>query len=280
MKSLAIVLAVVSCSIDAAKPSANLRRAAAFLNTQAKVLGSAELTAVAHEAQNDFSAPDGLDGVKQMIRNMLVRKMDEHAELATHASFCNAEMTNSKQKVQDLQQRIEKSKADKDMLEARHAELTDQIAEKQDRMAKAQKAIAKAASIQQQMASEKDASDAQDASFESRVEAKQSSAVKEIELERQVQQLRVENAKGEKDVEYMQRDIIKKNQELAELNGDLRGYAEQLRASDDYAEQISHQCTVPAVSHEERQARRGEEIDNLRQAQSILSGDDIYTGAF
>jgi len=56
---------------------------------------------------------------------------------------------------------------------------------------------------------------------------------------------------------------------------DLEGTQRELTAALDYFEKLKPSCIETGVSHEERAARRQEEIESLQEALKILNGEDV-----
>lgn len=67
----------------------------------------------------------------------------------------------------------------------------------------------------------------------------------------------------------------RKEADLVSTNNDLKGNKEELAAAEDYYDKLKPSCVDAGVSHEERVARREEEIESLKEALEILSGEDI-----
>merc|ERR1719399_138632 len=63
--------------------------------------------------------------------------------------------------------------------------------------------------------------------------------------------------------------------DLQAAKRDLRGAQAELQAAMDYYEKLKPSCVEVAVSYEDRVAARKEEIGDLQEALTILSGDDI-----
>merc|ERR1719420_1435387 len=133
---------------------------AQFLAREAKRLSSPELTSLAQEASTN---PDAMDKVKDMIRHMLSQKMASQAEDTTHKGFCDKEMVKSKEKVKQLDDKLEKETADLDRMRAELDQLKDEIGDLHTSNADAQKTIAKDLEIRTK---EKNAYDENKAAYE------------------------------------------------------------------------------------------------------------------
>ena len=53
------------------------------------------------------------------------------------------------------------------------------------------------------------------------------------------------------------------------------GTQRELQAAMDYYDKLKPSCIETGVSHEERAARRQEEIESLQEALKILNGEDL-----
>merc|ERR1719443_2853325 len=99
--------------------------AAAFLQRQAKSLGSRYLALAAARA-----AADPFKKVKKMIKDLIVKLMEEANAEAEHKGFCDTELATNKQTRDNLS-------ADVDELTAAIKELSDAIAEIKRKQAEA-----------------------------------------------------------------------------------------------------------------------------------------------
>jgi len=249
-------------------------RAASLLATEAHRLESAELTVLAQVATRAEYDPDSLKQVKSMIADMLVKKMDDHAQDVSHKEFCDKEMSSSKNKVDDLKHKLEKSNADMDMLKAEIADDKDKISDIHEGLVKNRKSMAEAAKMQVEQ-NEKEGQSTPGQSFEEQLAEKSKLAGEQMALKRQQNQLEVDTKRMEADVKNKERDIIRKTKELSDMGSDVRTTQDELSASSEYAGTIQKQCVVRTDSHEETQHRRQEQIDTLKEAHDILSGDAI-----
>lgn len=105
-------------------------RVAAFLQSQAKKLDSRYLALVATRVQSD---PFGK--VKQMIKELIVKLMEEANSEADNKGFCDTELSTNKQtrenkqsEIEELTATIEKADSDGKALAVQIAELSDAIA--------------------------------------------------------------------------------------------------------------------------------------------------------
>lgn len=79
----------------------------------------------------------------------------------------------------------------------------------------------------------------------------------------------------EKETEMLKNDQTSTESELVSLKKDLASTQDQLLAADRYYEKLKPTCVNTGVSYEERAKAREEEIQSLKEALRILSGEDI-----
>merc|ERR1712151_1141991 len=138
-------------------------RVAKFLRAQATKLNSRVLAAIAvHIADDPFAK------VKKMIKDLIVRLMEEANEEAEHKGWCDTELSTNEQTRKEKTEAVETLHAEIDELEASIAKLTEDIAELTKAVAELDAAMAKATDIRQQekatnAATVKDSQDAQTA---------------------------------------------------------------------------------------------------------------------
>ena len=86
---------------------------------------------------------------------------------------------------------------------------------------------------------------------------------------------KVSKAQAETDTEHTHQK--KQTAQMNEQNAktDLEGVQEELKAALDYFDKLKPSCIDTGVTHEERAARRQEEIESLQEALKILNGEDI-----
>lgn len=261
--------------------------AARFLAREGKRLGSAELTSLAQQA----SAPEGLDKVKGLIRHLLADRMDAQAAGTSHKSFCDGEMVKSAQKLVRLKAELEKMNADNDMMKAKFDELKEGIPELHSDVAAMEKANVAASRLR---ATEHEDYLGKKAAFESasrhelgspeeeeffkkqvKMENKESDAAfkfKEMQQNYEVSKTKKNNLRVNKE-----REVVRRNLEVSQADGDLRNKREQISAAADYNEKIKSQCIARSEPHEERKARREEQMTSLKEAYQMLNGNSIPT---
>jgi cell division septum initiation protein DivIVA len=138
-------------------------RAADYLREQAKRLNSRVLSALAARAREDPFAK-----VKKMIKDLIVRLMEEANGEAEHKGWCDTELSTNEQTRKEKTEAVETLHAEIDELEASIAKLTEDITELTKAVADLDAAMATATTIRQEekttnAATVKDAQDAQTA---------------------------------------------------------------------------------------------------------------------
>merc|ERR1711957_410978 len=119
-------------------------RAAEFLRKQAGKLNSRVLSALAGRV-----ADDPFSKVKKMLKDLLVRLMEEANEEAEHKGWCDTELSTNEQTRKEKTQAVETLHAEIDQLEASIAKLTEDISELTKAVAELDAAMAKATSLRQ-----------------------------------------------------------------------------------------------------------------------------------
>merc|ERR1719253_1121398 len=99
-------------------------RVALYLETQAKKLNSRVLSAIAaHVADDPFQK------VKKMIKELIVRLMEEAKEEAEHKGWCDTELSTNEQTRKEKTDAVETLHAEIDQLQSSIAKLTEDISE-------------------------------------------------------------------------------------------------------------------------------------------------------
>jgi len=121
------------------------QRAADFLRDQGKRLNSRVLLAVASRTSDDpFSK------VKKMIKDLLVRLMEEANEEAEHKGWCDTELSTNEQTRKEKTDAVETLHAEIDQLEASISKLTEDITELTKAVAELNEAMAEATKLRQE----------------------------------------------------------------------------------------------------------------------------------
>jgi len=120
----------------------NQRRVAAYLTNQAAKINSRVLTALALRV-----AEDPFKKVKKMIKDLIVKLMEEAAEEAEHKGWCDTELSTNEQTRKEKTEGVETLHAEIDELEASISKMTEQITELTKAVAELDAAVAKATSV-------------------------------------------------------------------------------------------------------------------------------------
>jgi len=115
-----------------------------FLSAKAKSMKSKLLLKLLAAAQ------DGpFDKVKKMIKDLIVKLMEEATEETEHKGWCDTEMTSNKQTREDKAEAVSTLTANGEELTAKIAKLTSKIAELSDSVAEIDAAVAEATSLRE-----------------------------------------------------------------------------------------------------------------------------------
>merc|ERR1712151_1206610 len=120
-------------------------RAGAYLNEQARRLNSRVLSALATRV-----ADDPFVKVKKMIKDLIVRLMEEAIEEAEHKGWCDTELSTNEQTRKEKTEAVETLHAEIDELDASIAKLTEDISELTKAVAELNAAMAKATEMRQE----------------------------------------------------------------------------------------------------------------------------------
>jgi len=119
-------------------------RVAEYLSKMGQQLDSRVLLQIAAHV-----ADDPMVKVKKMIKDLIVRLMEEANEEAEHKGWCDTEMATNEQTRKEKTEGVETLKADIDGLEASMAKLTEDITELTKAVAKLDQAMSKATELRQ-----------------------------------------------------------------------------------------------------------------------------------
>merc|ERR1719482_1217742 len=115
------------------------KNVAAFLQGRAAALNSRVLSLVASKV-----SADPFEKVKKMIKDLIVRLMEEAGEEAEHKGWCDTELASNKQTRETKSAEVETLTSQKDKLTADIAKLGEEIAELTQAIADIDKAVAEA----------------------------------------------------------------------------------------------------------------------------------------
>jgi len=116
-----------------------------FLRAQGKKLNSRVLIALA-----DHASDDPFRKVKKMIKDLIVRLMEEANEEADHKGWCDTELSTNEQTRKEKTEAVETLHAEIDELEASIQKLTQDITELTEAVAALDAAMAKATKLRQE----------------------------------------------------------------------------------------------------------------------------------
>jgi len=119
-------------------------RVAQYLQEQGRQLNSRVLSALAVRVSDD-----PFKKVKKMIKDLIVRLMEEANEEAEHKGWCDTELSTNEQTRKEKTQAVELLHAEIDELQASIAKLTEEISELTKAIAELDAAMAKATTIRQ-----------------------------------------------------------------------------------------------------------------------------------
>merc|ERR1719253_41231 len=120
-------------------------RLVSYLNRRAKQLNSRVLSVLAVRASDD-----PFQKVKKMIKDLIVRLMEEANEEAEHKGWCDTELSTNEQTRKEKTSAVETLHAEIDELEASIAKLTDDITDLSAAVAELDAAMSKATKLRQE----------------------------------------------------------------------------------------------------------------------------------
>merc|ERR1712159_551294 len=123
----------------------NQLRVASYLKEQASRINSRVLSALAMRV-----ADDPFKKVKKMIKDLIVKLMEEANEEAEHKGWCDTELSTNEQTRKEKTEAVETLHAEIDELEASIAKLTEDLSELSKAIAELTSAMAKATEIRQE----------------------------------------------------------------------------------------------------------------------------------
>jgi len=119
-------------------------RVAQYLSTKGRELNSRVLSALAVRVSSDPFVK-----VKKMIKDLIVRLMEEANEETEHKGWCDTELSTNEQTRKEKTEAVETLHAEIDQLEASIAKLTEDIAELTKAVAELDAAMAEATKLRQ-----------------------------------------------------------------------------------------------------------------------------------
>merc|ERR1719194_280346 len=309
-------------------------RVSVFLKDKADALHSKRLSLLAvHVAEDPFAK------VKKMIKDLIVRLMEEANQETEHKGWCDTELSVNKVTRDKKTEGVNTLTAEAEQLTADIAKLTQEVADLNAEVLAIDEAVAKATQIRtkekakneatiadakaaqeavksalavlkefyakaaeatalvQQPSAMDDAPATFDTSFQgqqaesggvvgmleviasdfSRLDSDTASAEEQAadEYKRFKNTSEVDRATKTTDAKNKRKLATRKSGELTETKKDLKGTQQELDAALEYYDKLKPSCVDSGVSYDERVARREEEIQSLKEALKILSGEDI-----
>jgi chromosome segregation ATPase len=119
------------------------KKLVSFLSQRAKETRSRLLNTLATRA----AAGGPFDKVKKMIKDMIVKLMEEATEESEHKGWCDTEMGTNKQTREDKADSVSTLMAESEELTAKISKLSDEIAELSDSIAEIDAAVAEATAL-------------------------------------------------------------------------------------------------------------------------------------
>merc|ERR1719399_393489 len=263
---------------------AALAKVAAFLQKKSNSIGSHILALIATKA-----GEDPFIKVKQMIKDLIVKLMEEAAEEAEHKAWCDTELSSNEQTRNEEKAKNKATTAD---AKAAQTAVAQALTVLKDFYEKAAEATAFAQQKQQPEAPEifdseykgmqsgnggvvgmLEVIESDFARLEADTKAAEESAQKEYD--EFMTDSATDKSKKTTDSEHKAAKKQDESQTLTQVMEDLQGTQEELDAALAYFDKLKPSCVDAGVSYEERVARRKEEIESLQQALQVLNGKDI-----
>jgi hypothetical protein len=309
-------------------------RVSAFLKDKADSLHSRRLSLLATRV-----ASDPFVKVKKMIKDLIIRLMEEANQETEHKGWCDAELGVNKVTREKKTEAVNTLTAEAEQLTADIAKLSQEVADLRAEVMAIDKAVAEATAIRTEEkakneATVKDAKAAQVAVSQalavlkefyakaaeatalvqqpsamddapetftagykglgaesggvvgmieviasdfSRLESDTTSAEEAAAQEYKdfMNDSEVDKAMKTTDADNKEKTITRKSGDLTETKKDLKGTQEELDAALAYYDKLKPSCVDSGVSYDDRVARREEEIQSLKEALKIISGEDI-----
>merc|ERR1712146_422072 len=131
--------------LRSASQNPNQLRVASYLKEQASRINSRVLSALAMRV-----ADDPFKKVKKMIKDLIIKLMEEANEEAEHKGWCDTELSTNEQTRKEKTEAVETLHANIDELEASIAKLTEDIKDLTQAVAELDAAMAKATKLKQE----------------------------------------------------------------------------------------------------------------------------------
>merc|ERR1719407_236288 len=296
LPSLAQTSFALRASSTAKVSAENQNRAAEYLAQQATLLKSKMLSMLAGRASAD---PFGK--VKKMIKDMIVRLMEEANEETEHKGWCDSELGANKVARDSKTEDVNQLTAQADQLTADIAKLTQEIADTTAAIAELDAAVKEATATREAEHAKNtetiaDAKQAQEAVKNALAVLKEfyakaaeatalmqgpmDDAPETFDTSFKGQQAESGGVMGmleviASDFARLESDTTAAEESAADEYKNLKGTQEELDAALEYYDKLKPSCVDAGVSYDERVQRRADEIQSLKEALKILSGEDI-----
>jgi len=252
------------------------------------------------------------DKVKNMVQDMIEKLEKESAEAADHHSFCTEEMTKTKKSLEKkaaevgkLSSRLEARQASIAEMTSRKEEITEETANmkgalseatllRQDEKMTSSRAIGEygdavkiidsAMNVLKEVFAEKATAGntiigilevAQSDFSKLLLEAQTQESAAEADYKKMASEAKVREAALATEMEGVTRMTLETQSDEQHLSRELDSVQKEVEAVKDYWENLKPQCEVKTPTHEERAARRANEIEGLQNALGALSGETI-----
>merc|ERR1719440_2749744 len=96
------------------------------------------------------------------------------------------------------------------------------------------------------------------------------------EYEKITKENEISKVTKEEDVKYKTKEAKGLDESVAELSSDKAGLATELESVEEYWKSLEEQCIEKVEPYEERKKRREAEIQGLKDALAILSGEAVF----
>merc|ERR1719191_2011835 len=247
----------------------NQLRVAAYLQEQGKQLRSKVLSVIALRV-----AADPFKSVKKMIKDMIVKLMEEATEEAEHKGFCDNELATNEHTRKEKTEQVEILHAEIDQLEASTATSLAHTTKKagQPEIFSDEPYTGMGGDSGGVMGMiEVILADFQ--RLESDTTAAEEQSMKEYrELSNDTE---VDKTSKNGDIQHKTAKKEEANQALQAKKGDLAGTQKELDSAMKYYEKLKPQCIETGETYEDKVAARKEEIESLQEALKILNGEDL-----
>lgn len=277
----------------------NVEQAFQYIKLSGKKYHNSRLIQIAGKFESLQEQPDALGKVKDLVQHMIVRALTEQSKDTSRNSFCKTEMAKSGEKLKRLSKDVEKGQADADLREAKMGELKEKVTDLHDSLADLEKKnldeANKRSSDQKDYEAQKEQFDNADrhgaalrgaerteeqreleaAAIKKRIESEQKERDSAYEYKSFQEAQFEKKAKESGEIKNSESDLIFMNRGLFEAKRDLDTTKQELEAAQDYAEKLKRDCTVGTNPDVERKQRREQEIDSLKEAHQILTGQAI-----